>query len=112
MTYNVFGGTLNPTLLLFVLLQLHLNVCSDRPTTQQRRHQHSVGLARRSPGTLSTGIRHQQCRTSSVVLHMGTAGCRSAPGVVVCSTVTLACPEAVRQDPEASWEIEARNTSS
>jgi len=81
---------------------------SDSPTTQQHRRQHSVGPVDHLE-TLSTG-RHQQCGTSSVVLHTSTADCRS--GVVVCCTVTLACPEAVQQDPEASWKIAARDASS
>jgi len=68
-------------------------------------HQHSVRPVDHRE-TLSTG-RHQQCGTSSVVLHTSTAGCQSAPGLVVCCTVTLACPEAIRQDTEASCEIEA-----
>jgi len=43
---------------------------------------------------------------------MGTAVVGQPPGVVVCRTVTLACPKAVQQDPESSWEIEARDASS
>jgi len=82
-----------------------LSVRSDRPTTQQHRHQQSVKPVDHRQ-TLSTG-RHQQC----AVLHMSTASCQSASGLVVCRTVILACPEAVEQDSEASWEIEARNAT-